>query len=42
MKTLAQKMKSIGPARRKKVKARAATLIAEEATLQELRQARHN
>jgi DNA-binding XRE family transcriptional regulator len=40
MKTLDQKMKSIGPARRKKVEARAAGLIAEEMTLQELRQAR--
>src|SRR5712664_332407 len=40
MKTLNQKMKSIGPARRKKVEARAAALIAEEMTLQELRQAR--
>ena len=33
-------MKSIGRARRKKVEARAAGLIAEEMTLQELRQAR--
>ena len=40
MKTLKQKMKSIGSARRKKVDARAADLIAEEMTLQELRQAR--
>jgi DNA-binding XRE family transcriptional regulator len=40
MKTLKQKMKSIGSARRKKVEARAAGLIAEEMTLQELRQAR--
>jgi transcriptional regulator with XRE-family HTH domain len=40
MKTLKHKMKGIGPARRKKVEARAATLIAEEMTLQELRQAR--
>jgi DNA-binding XRE family transcriptional regulator len=40
MKTLDQKMKSIGRARRKKVEARAAGLIAEEMTLQELRQAR--
>jgi transcriptional regulator with XRE-family HTH domain len=40
MKTLKQKMKGIGPARRKKVAARAAALIAEEMTLQELRQAR--
>lgn len=40
MKTLKQKMKGIGPARRKKVEARTAALIAEEMTLQELRQAR--
>lgn len=40
MKTLDQKMKGIGPARRKKVEARAAALIGEEMTLQELRQAR--
>ncbi|MGH9966357.1 MAG: helix-turn-helix domain-containing protein, partial [Pyrinomonadaceae bacterium] len=40
MKTLKQKMKAIGPGRRKKVEARAAALIAEEMTLQELRQAR--
>ena len=40
MKTLNQKMKVIGAARRKKVAARAAALIAEEMTLQELRQAR--
>jgi DNA-binding XRE family transcriptional regulator len=40
MKTLDQKMKSIGRARRKKIEARAAGLIAEEMTLQELRQAR--
>lgn len=33
-------MKRIGPARRKKVEARADGLIAEEMTLQELRQAR--
>ena len=33
MKTLKQKMKGIGPARRKKVEARAATLIAEEMTM---------
>jgi DNA-binding XRE family transcriptional regulator len=39
MKTLDQKMKRLGPARRKKVEARAAGLIAEEMTLQELRQA---
>jgi hypothetical protein len=40
MKTLKQKMKSIGSARRKKVEARADGLIAEEMTLQDLRQAR--
>ncbi len=40
MKTVNQKMKRIGSARRKKVEARAAGLIAEEMTLQELRQAR--
>ena len=40
MKTLNQKMKGIGSARRKKVEARAAGLIAEEMTLQELRHAR--
>jgi DNA-binding XRE family transcriptional regulator len=40
MKTLKQKMKSIGSARRKKIEARAASLVAEEMTLQELRQAR--
>jgi len=42
MKTLDQKMKSIGSARRKKIEARAAGLIAEEMTLQELRQARNS
>jgi predicted transcriptional regulator len=40
MKTIDQKMKTIGAKRRKKIKARAAALIAEEMTLQELRQAR--
>jgi DNA-binding XRE family transcriptional regulator len=40
VKTLKQKMKRIGSARRKKVEARADGLIAEEMTLQELRQAR--
>jgi len=40
MKSLDQKMKGLGPARRKKIEARAARLIAEEMTLQELRQAR--
>jgi len=40
MKTLTQKIGDIGTARRKRVEARAAALIAEEMTLQELRQAR--
>src|SRR5437763_3681780 len=40
MKTLNQKIADLGPARRKRVEARAAALIAEEMTLQELRQAR--
>src|SRR5881392_1161936 len=40
MKTLNQKIEDLGPARRKRVEARAAALIAEEMTLQELRQAR--
>src|ERR1043166_6820273 len=40
MKTLDQKMKGFSSARRKKIEARAAGLIAEEMTLQELRQAR--
>jgi DNA-binding XRE family transcriptional regulator len=40
MKTLDQKMKSMSAKRRKKIKARATVLIAEEMTLQELRQAR--
>jgi len=40
VKTLNQKMKRIGSARRKKIEARAEGLIAEEMTLQELRQAR--
>lgn len=39
MKTLDQKMRSIGSARRKKVSARASALIAEEMTMQELCQA---
>jgi hypothetical protein len=38
MKTLDQKMKAIGCARRKKIEARAANMIAEEMTLRELRQ----
>jgi DNA-binding XRE family transcriptional regulator len=40
MSTLKQKMKELGPARRKRIEARAAELAAEEMTLQELRQAR--
>ncbi len=40
MKTLDQKIKRISAARRKKVAARAAALIGEEMTLQELRKAR--
>ena len=40
MKTLNQKMRQIGSARRKRIEARAAALVAEEMTLQELRQAR--
>jgi DNA-binding XRE family transcriptional regulator len=40
MKTLTQKMRQIGSARRKRIEDRAAALIAEEMTLQELRQAR--
>src|ERR1700682_6079247 len=40
MKKLDQKMKGIRSAARKKIEARAAGLIAEEMTLQELRQAR--
>jgi DNA-binding XRE family transcriptional regulator len=40
MKTLNQKIGDLGPTRRKRVEARAAALIAEEMTLQELRQAR--
>ena len=40
MKTLDQKMKGLSAARRKKIEARAAALIAEEMTLQELRRAR--
>ncbi len=40
MKTIDQKMKSMDAKRRKKIKARAAALIAEEMTLQELRHAR--
>ena len=38
--TLKDKMKGLSPARRKKVEARAAELIAEEMTLRELRHAR--
>ena len=40
MKTLKEKLREIGPSRRKRVEARAASLIAEEMTLQELRRAR--
>ncbi len=40
MSTLKQRMKEISPERRKKIEARAAQLVAEEMTLQELRQAR--
>lgn len=40
MKTLTKKIGDIGTVRRKRVEARAAALIAEEMTLQELRQAR--
>jgi DNA-binding XRE family transcriptional regulator len=40
MKTIDQKMKSLSPRRRKKIKARATALIGEEMTLQELRRAR--
>jgi len=38
MKTLTEKIEEIGTARRERVEARAAELIAEEMTLQELRQ----
>jgi DNA-binding XRE family transcriptional regulator len=40
MKTLQEKLQAIGPRRRGRVDARAATLIAEEMTLEELRRAR--
>lgn len=40
MKTLDQKMKGLSAARRKKIAARAAALVAKEMTLQELRRAR--
>ena len=40
MKTLEQKMKGVTAARRNKMENRAATLIAEEMTLQDLRHAR--
>src|SRR5258708_26473706 len=40
MSTLKQRMKELSPDRRKRVEARAARLIAEEMTLQELRRAR--
>ena len=39
MKTLDQKIKELSPARRKKIKQRAAQLIAEEMSLRELRRA---
>ncbi len=39
MKTLGQKIKELSPTRRKKIKTRAAQLIAEEMSLRELRQA---
>jgi transcriptional regulator with XRE-family HTH domain len=38
--TLKDKMKGIGPARRKKIEARTAELVKEQMTLQELRRAR--
>lgn len=40
MSTLKQRMKELSPDRRKKIEARTARLVAEEMTLQELRQAR--
>ncbi|MBI4764683.1 MAG: XRE family transcriptional regulator [Deltaproteobacteria bacterium] len=40
MKTINQKMKTVSARRRKKIEARASSLIAEEMTLQELRRAR--
>ena len=40
LRTLNQKIGDLAPTRRKRVEARAAALIAEEMTLQELRQAR--
>jgi DNA-binding XRE family transcriptional regulator len=40
MKTINQKIKSLSAKRRKKIETRAAALIAEEMTLQELRRAR--
>lgn len=40
MKTLNQKIGNLGPARRKRVEARAAALIAKKTTLQERRQPR--
>ena len=40
MKTISQKIKSLSAKRRKKIETRAAALIAEEMTLQELRRAR--
>jgi len=41
MKTLEQKMEAVSAARRKRIERRAATLIAEEMTLQRLRRARN-
>lgn len=38
--TLSQRMKELSPARRKKIETRAAELVSEEMTLQELRRAR--
>jgi len=40
MSTLKQRMKELSPARRKKIEARAAELVSQEMTLQELRRAR--
>jgi hypothetical protein len=40
MSTLSQRMKELSPARRKKIEARAAELVSQEMTLQELRRAR--
>jgi hypothetical protein len=40
MSTLSQRMKELNPARRKRIEARAAELVSQEMTLQELRRAR--